>query len=200
MAEFDGRRVPVWDFNDIDVSAARDPSAKLYFSVRVMGVACRANIWVHGTDARTLMPQPFQAEAELPVTAANAPAEVDARIQILWPHGGASISQALLANLSADLFAHGTRTRLSPAKSGPTWQPAIWLVRAGNNGVGERVALRRPAHRCEWHRPLGLQRCQCQHRPPTHQQTAFLDRGRWGADLFQLLDARARRPHILAES
>ena len=140
LAEFDGRRVPVWDFNDIDVSAARDPSAKLYFSVRVAGVACRANVWVHGTDARTLMPQPFQAEAELPVTAAGAPAEVDARIQILWPHAGASISQALLANLSADLFAHGTRMRLSPAKSGPSWQPAVWLVRASNNGVGERVA------------------------------------------------------------
>jgi len=140
MAEFDGRRVPVWDFNDIDVSAARDPSAKLYFSVRIAGVACRANVWVHGTDARTLMPQPFQAEAELPVTAASAPAEVDARIQILWPHGGASISQALLANLSADLFAHGMRTRLAPAKSGTTWQPAVWLVRANNNSVGERVA------------------------------------------------------------
>jgi hypothetical protein len=141
LAEFGGRRVPVCDFNDVDVSAARDPGSKLYFSVRVAGSASRANVWVHGADARTLMPQPYQAEAELSVSAANAPAEVDARIQILWPHGGAPISHASRGNLTADLFLPGTRKRLAPADSGLSWRPAVWLVRAIDNGVGERVAL-----------------------------------------------------------
>lgn len=140
LAEFAGRRVPVWDFNDVDISAARDGRTKLYFSARVAGMACRSNLWAHGNDARTYMPQPFQAELELPITAEAAPAEVDARIQILWPHGGAPITAARLANISVDLFLHGTRTRLSPATFGAAWQPAIWLVRAVDNAVGERAA------------------------------------------------------------
>ena len=100
LADFGGRRVPVWDFNDIDVSAARDGKTKLYFSARVTEVACRWNAWAHGSDARTFMPQPFRAGAELPIAAETAPAEVDARIQILWPHGNAPIAQAQVANLS----------------------------------------------------------------------------------------------------
>jgi hypothetical protein len=144
LAEFGGRRVPVWDFNDIDISAARDGATKLYFSARVAGVACRSNLWAHGSDARTYLPQPFQAELELPITAETAPAEVDARIQILWPHGGAAISQAGLANISVDLFLPGTRLRLAPATFGAAWQPAVWLVRAVDNGVGERVARGAP--------------------------------------------------------
>jgi len=144
LAEFAGRRVPVWDFNDVDISAARDGVTKLYFSARVAELACRSNLWAHGNDARTYMPQPFQAELDLPVTADGAPAEVDARIQILWPHGGAAISQAALANISVDLFMHGTALRLAPATFGQPWQPAVWLVRAVDNAVGERVARGAP--------------------------------------------------------
>lgn len=144
LAEFAGRRVPVWDFNDIDISAARDGMTKLYFSARVAGLTCRSNLWAHGNDARTYMPQPFQTELELPITATDAPAEVDARIQILWPHGGAAISQAELANISVDLFLHGTRLRLGPATFGAAWEPAVWLVRAVDNAVGERVARGAP--------------------------------------------------------
>lgn len=144
MAEVSGRRVPVWDFNDVDVSAARDPKNKLYFSVRVAGQPYRANVWVHGVDARTYLPQPLQPDGVLLVSPAAAPAEVDARIQIVWPHRGAPVTEANLANISADLFGHGTRKRLGSAGTGSPWQPAVWLVRAVNNNVGERAARGAP--------------------------------------------------------
>lgn len=144
LAGFDGRRVPVWDFNDIDISAARDGQTRLCFTVRVAGVACRSNLWVHGSDARTHMPQPFQAEFDLPISAETAPTEVDARIQTLWPDETASAGQTWLARLSADLFLPGTRLRLAPAAFGEAWQPAVWLVRAVDNAVGQRVARGAP--------------------------------------------------------
>ncbi len=140
LADFDGRRVPVWDFNNIDVSAARDGKTKLYFSVRVADISVRSNVWAHGSDARTFMPEPYRADTELGITAEAAPVKLDARLQILWTQGGLPISQALFANLTADLFLHDTRTRLSPARSQAPWQPNVWLVRGIDNGVGERVA------------------------------------------------------------
>jgi len=141
MADFGGRRAPVWDFNDLDVSPARDPKNKLYFSVRVDGGPYRANVWVHGVDARTFMPQQVQAEGVHAVTPEATPTEIDAIIQIVWPHGGAAVSEATLANITADLFAHNTRRRLMPARAnGAMWEPAVWLMRAINNDVGERVA------------------------------------------------------------
>jgi hypothetical protein len=139
LAGFDGRKVPVWDFNDVDVSAGRDPKNKLYFTARVAGLSCRSNVWVHGVDARTFMPQQFQPKAALLAAANTAPAEIDARIQIVWPHDNAPVARAEQANVTADLFVHGTRTRLGPAKTGSAWRPTVWLVRAVNNGVGERT-------------------------------------------------------------
>jgi len=47
---------PVWDFNDVDVSAARDPLNKYYFRVEVAGVETHSTIWAHGADARTYFP------------------------------------------------------------------------------------------------------------------------------------------------
>jgi hypothetical protein len=140
LAEFGGRRAPVWDFNDVDVSAARDPKNKLYFTLQVAGYPYRANVWVHGVDARTFMPQQIRPESNVQVAADAGPAELDGRLQILWPHGGASVAEANLANLTADLFQHGTRLRLTPKSVGNAWQPAVWLVRSVNNDVGERVA------------------------------------------------------------
>jgi hypothetical protein len=141
LADLNGRRVPVWDFNDVDISAARDPVNKLYFGVRLAGGPYRANVWVHGLDARTYLPRPVTPSGTQVVKATDVPAELDARIQIVWPHGGAPVDQARLANISADLFAHGTRVALAPSGSGTTaWAPAVWLVRALNNEVGVRVA------------------------------------------------------------
>jgi hypothetical protein len=140
LADFGGRRVPVWDFNDVDVSAARDPQNKLYFTVRVANFPCRSNVWVHGVDARTFMPVQFQPKGALLTAADTTPAEVDARIQIVWPHGNAAVRDAERANVTADLFARGGRARLGPAKIGAAWRPVVWLVAAVDNGVGKRVA------------------------------------------------------------
>ena len=141
LADFEGRRVPVWDFNDVDVSAARDPKNKLYFSVRLAGGPYRANVWVHGLDARTYLPQPVHPSGTQVVTAGSIPVELDARIQIVWPHGGAAVEQARLANISADLFVRRTRVALAPSGSGGApWTPAVWLVCALNNDAGVRVA------------------------------------------------------------
>ncbi len=122
-------------------SPARDPQNKLYFSLRVEGFPYRSNIWVHGTDARTFMPQPAQAVADQTITAGTAPRQLDARIQILWPHGNAPVAQASLANLSVDLFRRGTLIRLMPGGAGTTqWVPKVWLLAARNNDPGQRVA------------------------------------------------------------
>jgi hypothetical protein len=45
----------LWDFNDIDVSAAREPGRYLNFWLEVEGVEYRTNIWSHGYGPR---PQP----------------------------------------------------------------------------------------------------------------------------------------------
>lgn len=140
MADLNGQRVPVWDFNDIDVSPARDPRNKLYFTLQVEGFPYRSNVWVHGVDARTYMPLPASATAEQPVNARTAPETLDARIQILWPHAGAAVAQANLANLSADLFVSRTLIRLAPDPAADQpWDPQVWLVAARNNEPGERV-------------------------------------------------------------
>jgi hypothetical protein len=57
LAEAGGVSYPVWDFNDVDVSAARDPQNKLYFMVSVDGLQTLPNVWVHGVDARTYFPE-----------------------------------------------------------------------------------------------------------------------------------------------
>ena len=53
-----GVKFVAWDFNDVDVSAARDPLNRLYFWVEVEGVPTYSNVWAHGADARTIFPQP----------------------------------------------------------------------------------------------------------------------------------------------
>jgi YVTN family beta-propeller protein len=53
----DGITHLVWDFNDVDVSAAQDPQNKLYFWVQVDDVPTYPSVWAHGTDARTVFPR-----------------------------------------------------------------------------------------------------------------------------------------------
>ena len=50
------RSYQVWDFNDVDVSAANTPFSKIYFWVTMDGFDVRTNVWTHGADARTIMP------------------------------------------------------------------------------------------------------------------------------------------------
>jgi photosystem II stability/assembly factor-like uncharacterized protein len=47
---------PVWDFNNIDVRAARSPANKLYLWVEGEGATVYPTIWAHGADARTQFP------------------------------------------------------------------------------------------------------------------------------------------------
>ena len=52
-----GITYPVWDFNNVDVSAARNAANKYYFYLTVDGVQAYSNVWAHGVDARSLVPQ-----------------------------------------------------------------------------------------------------------------------------------------------
>lgn len=121
----------LYDFNNVDVSAARDARNKLYFYVSVAGVQTRSNVWVHAQDGRTWFP-----EQDVPAAAGYTGSPVDARIEILWPHGGAPVSRADRANLTAILTRPGTLESVSP-----DWSPTVRLWRALDNGVLEEVAV-----------------------------------------------------------
>jgi hypothetical protein len=110
-----GRTFPVWDFNDVDVSAARDPANKLSFFATVEGVDTRRNVWTHAVDARTIFPQ-----ADTPSgTVVRRPLAVDARIEIVWPHDNDT-----LANVTAYLFEADSKLAIPPALG---WAPDVRL-------------------------------------------------------------------------
>ena len=64
---------PVWDFNNVDVRAARNPLNKLYLWVEVEGVTTYPTIWAHGADARTHFPVEDEPVAGCGVTAPLPP-------------------------------------------------------------------------------------------------------------------------------
>ena len=131
-----GRRFTVWDFNDIDVAAARDPRHKIHFFVTVDGFETRRNIWTHGADARTLAPVQDIPTAVL----TTMPSALDARIEIVWPHGGQPVTEARLANITVYLFRQGTLEALGPSVR-PL--PTVRLHRSLNNEPdGGRMATR----------------------------------------------------------
>lgn len=120
MVTASGRTFPAWDFNDIDVSAARDPANKITFFATVDGVRTLRNVWVHAADARTLLPQP-----DVPLGVVDTPpAAVDARIEVVWPHDNLPVEQARLANVAAYLFAANTLDAIPPNLG---WRPAVRL-------------------------------------------------------------------------
>jgi len=55
--EGDGFRYTIYDFNDIDVSLARDPAHHWSFWLEAPGMDMFSNVWVHGNDARTIAPR-----------------------------------------------------------------------------------------------------------------------------------------------
>jgi hypothetical protein len=120
-----GRRFPAWDFNDVDVSAARDPSNKLTFFATVDGVKTLHNVWVHAADARTIFPQP---DAPAGVVT-RRPAAVDARIEVVWPHNDLPVEEATLANITGYPFASGTKLAIPPDLE---WSPTLRLHRSLN--------------------------------------------------------------------
>jgi YVTN family beta-propeller protein len=121
-----GRTFPAWDFNDVDVSHAKDPANKIAFMATVDDVRTLSNVWTHAADARTLFPQ-----QDVPAAAvAVPPRAVDARIQIVWPHDGLPPQQAQLANVTAYLFAAGSMQTIAP---GTSWSPTVRLHWSLNN-------------------------------------------------------------------
>jgi hypothetical protein len=128
----DGLTFKSWDFNDVDVSAARDAQRKYFFRVSVDGSAYRSSIWSHGSDARTYLPNPETPKG----LAANAPDKVDAKIQIVWPHDNLPVDEATKVNIGAALFKRGT---LQSVPAG--WSPTVRLYRSLNNGFEEEVAV-----------------------------------------------------------
>lgn len=123
---------PLWDFNDIDVSAARDPRTKEYFWITINGQPANSTVWAHGSDARTYFPQPDVPSGVL----TTSPTAVDAKIEVVWPQGNLPVSQATKANVAVQVFGHGT------AQSVPlNYNAPVRLYQAIDNGVLEPVAV-----------------------------------------------------------
>jgi hypothetical protein len=124
-----GRNAVAYDFNDVDVSAAKNIRNKIYFFVTVDGAQSRSNVWSHGADARTIFPAPDQP------TGVGAVAQADAKIEIVWPHGNLPVNRAQKVNVTAALFNRGTLQSANETAS-----PTLRLYRALNSEPGEVVA------------------------------------------------------------
>ncbi len=125
-------KFPVWQFNDVDVSQARDPLNKYFFRVSVEGVTTSGNIWAHGADARTYFPQ-----TDVPTgTLKAAPLAVDGKIEIVWPQGNLPVDKAGKANIGVYLFGHGTLNSVPADYDRP-----VKLLRGLNNDAEQEVAV-----------------------------------------------------------
>jgi photosystem II stability/assembly factor-like uncharacterized protein len=69
------------------------------------------------------------------VMPAAPPAALDARIELVWPHGGAAVTEAKRANIGFRLFGRGS---LEPPPCG--WSPRVTLWQAFNNSPAEPLA------------------------------------------------------------
>ncbi len=96
---------PVWDFNNVNVSYAQSPAHRLTFFVTVDGVKTDHNIWIHGTEARTLFPSPDRPRR----LSKKIPAAIDARIEVFYLNGNLRPEEATRANISVYLFPHGDK-------------------------------------------------------------------------------------------
>lgn len=129
-----GKLVPLWEFNDVDVAAARDPVNKYYFFLTVDDQNVASNFWSHGSDARTYFPQ-----VDVPKGVAGTMGlQVDPKIEIVFPHDEtgkpASVDGANLVNVAVDIYAHGS-TNSIPIDANPN----VRLMRAINNGAETTV-------------------------------------------------------------
>jgi hypothetical protein len=130
MDQSGGKALAAFDFNDVDVSAAKNPRNKIYFLATVDGVASHGNIWSHGSDARTFFPS-----QDVP-TGTGAITQADGRIEIVFPQGNLPVAQAKKVNVSAALFQRGTLQAGNDA-----FNPTVRLYRALNSDAGELVGL-----------------------------------------------------------
>ncbi len=127
------RPIPSWLFNDIDVSAARDPNTTLYFFVMTKGVPSHSNVWAHGANTLTNFPQVTVPDGISPVGGA-----VDARIQIVFPQDNLPVTEAQRVNVTAMAFAPGTNRSVPPE-----WRPTVRLWQGLNQNVLKEVATGR---------------------------------------------------------
>jgi hypothetical protein len=144
--------VAIWRADNISVGIARNPRNSLYLylavldkapglvrtpdsayiSVTTQDTVTHSNVWAHASNALTFFPQQDTPTA---VDDSADPSLVDARIEIVWPHGWARVSEADLVNVTAHLYLSGSLVSVSP-KANPT----IHLWRSLNNEPGEIVA------------------------------------------------------------
>ena len=123
-----GRTFPVWDFNDVDVSAARDPANTLHFFVTLDEQAVVHNVWSHGSNPLTRPAAPLAPSG----VAAGRPLALDARIVALQPADGLPVNLATRGTLTVNLFVANS---LQAVIGGGGWQPDVRLHWAVNAGV-----------------------------------------------------------------
>ena len=116
---------PTWEFNDRDVSPARDPANRIFFFVTVDNTGTNNNVWVHAADPRTYFPT-----QDVPASSGSWPAEVDTRIEIVFPHDGLPVAEAQRANVGVDIYAHGTFQSVDQSQN-----PFVHLLASLNAGV-----------------------------------------------------------------
>ncbi|MHB1132530.1 MAG: hypothetical protein ACYC4L_09110 [Chloroflexota bacterium] len=130
MRSLFGRTLPAWEFNDVDVSAARDPNNKLFFFATVDGAlfGTNNNVWVHGADPRTIFP--VQDVATGVAAWPGEPSQIDARIEIVFPHNNQPVNGATLANLGTDLFRANSLLSVDGSRT-----PYVHLLKSINAGA-----------------------------------------------------------------
>lgn len=103
--------------------------------------------WIRQVQsAATRTPAPASGAPTSATTPASTPAVVRAKVEIVWPHEGARVEDADLANITAFLLAGDGAQGARPALDPPPcdWAPTVQLWRALNNqparlvGVGEK--------------------------------------------------------------
>lgn len=126
---------PSIEFNDIPANLLLNPTAKFRFAMYgVVGGGKHSfsgNVWVHASDARTYYPTPV-----VPVATSLAPAALDTRIQIVWPHdiygNYQPVEYATRVNVAIEVFEHGTLNAIGPVTG--TLPYTVTLMKAVDNG------------------------------------------------------------------
>ena len=144
LVTVDGRTFPVWEFNDVDVSAAEDPANRIYLWLRVADglepdersraePRFRSNVWAHGVDGRTYSPERTYPRL------VGSPENLAARIDVLWPNDGRgnelAVDRARFAHVDV-LLLEATDPRVSVP---PGFDSEVWLLKSLNGGMPQVI-------------------------------------------------------------
>lgn len=110
METRNGITFPTWQFNDVDVSAARDPNNRLFFWVSVDGVTTYSNVWTHGADARTFFPKQDVPTGVAPLPSASTPTPTPSGTPIPGATATATPTQPVLPTITPPGGATATAT------------------------------------------------------------------------------------------